>query len=152
MPSVNRFLASYRFRAIIVLLGVIALLGLAVYLDPVRLEKFNSGYPLLHPCGFLISTGYPCPTCFMTRAFVYMMHGRPDKAFLAQPFGAVLCLVVIYLGVGAIRVLITDQPWRPFWIRWRTAYVLGAFALLFVASWTFKLVYGTYIVHEFPLR
>jgi SpoIID/LytB domain protein len=68
-----------------VLAFVAALLGTAVYLDPARLEHpFHNGYRLLSPCGFLYRTGYPCPTCYMTRSFAYLMHGRPDKAFAAQ--------------------------------------------------------------------
>ena len=150
--SPNDRVRSWRLRAAVVLVGVITLLGVAVYLTPARLEQFDSGYPLLRPCGFLIRTGYPCPTCFMTRAFVYMVHGRPDKAFLAQPFGALLCLVVIYLGYGAVKVLITGKPWLPIWSRWRTRTVLAVFAACFLGAWIFKLVYGTFIRGEFPIR
>jgi len=141
---------SYRIRAAVVLAGVIALLGVAVYLQPDRLERFNSGYPLLKPCGFLVQSGYPCPTCFMTRSFVYMMHGHPIKAFAAQPFGALL--IVIYLGVGAVQVLVTGRPWQPFWSRWRFRWVLIGFAALFLGAWIFKLLFGTFVTGEFPIR
>ena len=135
MSFVTDIVTSYRFRAAIVLAGVLALLAVAVYLDPQRLAKFDHGYPFLSPCGFLVSTGYPCPTCFMTRAFAYMMHGRPDKAFLAQPFGAALCLLVIYLGYGAVTVLVTNKPWQPFWYQWKLRYIIGGLVAAFLGGW-----------------
>jgi hypothetical protein len=137
---------NLRLRAVIVLTFVLTLLGAAVYLDPARLEKpFHNGYSFLPPCGFLQRTGYPCPTCYMTRSFSYMMHARPDKAFFAQPFGAVLCLMVIYLGWGALFVLYTGKPWRPFWVRWSRKWLLIGFISAFLAGWIFKLICGTFI-------
>ena len=141
-----------RLRASVVLVGVIALLGVALYLDPARLEKTDSGYPFLKPCGFLHTYGYPCPTCFMTRSFSYMMHGHPGKSFLAQPFGAMLCLLVIYLGWGALRVLYTGQPWNPFWTRYAKKWIVVVLVGAFFGGWIFKLLYGTFITGEFPLK
>jgi len=143
---------SYRIRGLLVLAGEVGLLGLAVWLDPDRLERTDSGYSFLKPCGFLHSTGYPCPTCFMTRSFVYMMHARVIKAFQSQLFGAFLCLLVIYLGIGAVRVLITGRPWRPVWYGWPKKYVFGGLAAGFLGAWIFKLVHGTFVTGEFPLR
>jgi len=140
-----------RIRAVIVLLFVTGLLGTAIYLNPTRLESpFHNGYSFLSPCGFLYRTGYPCPTCYMTRSFAYMMHLRPDKAFLAQPFGAALCLMVIYLGWGAINVLYTGKAWRPFWFYWSRRWLFLGLVAAFLAGWIFRLLYGM-ITHEFPL-
>lgn len=140
-----------RLRATFVLLFVLGLLGTAVYLDPTELEKpFRGRYSFLAPCGFLYKYHYPCPTCYMTRAFSYMTHGRPDKAFLAQPFGAVMCLLVIYLGYGAVGVLYTGQPWRPFWHKVRGRWVLTIAILAFLAGWAFRIGYGRFVTHEFP--
>lgn len=141
-----------RLRAVIVLLGVSALIGAAMYLDPNRLEQHNDHYALLKPCSMLVKTGYPCPTCYMTRAFAYMYHGRPDKAFAAQPFGAALSLMTAYLAYGAIYVLVRGKGWNPFWARWSRKWFIAIFIGAFLAGWTFKLVYGTFITHEFPLR
>ncbi len=141
-----------RIRASIVLAGVAALLGVAIYLDPARLEKPDNGYSMLKPCGFLHTYGYPCPTCFMTRSFSYMMHGRPDKSFMSQPFGFLLCLIVIYLGWGAVQVLYTGNPWRPFWRNYPKKWIILFLLLAFLGGWIFKLVYGTFITGEFPLK
>jgi len=145
-------LANYRVRAVFVLTGVVALLGLARWLDPVRLETPGHGYFFLQPCGFLRSTGYPCPTCYMTRSFVYLMHGHPVRAFLIQPFGALLCVFVMYLGVGAVRVLVTGRPWWPVWAAWPRRYLFLGIIAAFIGSWIFRLTYGTFITGEFPVR
>lgn len=76
----------------------------------------------------------------MTRSFSYMMHARPDKAFLAQPFGAFLCLMVVYLGWGALRVLSSGRPWRPFWVQWSRKWLLLGILIAFLAGWIFKLL------------
>lgn len=152
MSWMRKIVTAYRFRAAIVLVGVVALLGTAVWLDPVRLEPHHRGYRYLPPCGILQRTGYPCPTCYMTRSFAYMMHGHPIRAFLAQPFGAALCLLVIYLGYGAVCVLITGQPWRPIWAGWPLKYVVVILIAAFLGGWIFRLIYGKFITGEFPMR
>jgi len=150
MSSESRSKFLCRLRGAVVLAGVSALLGFAVWLDPDRLEGHGRGYSFLPPCGFMVEYGYPCPTCFMTRAFVYMVHGRPDKSFLAQPLGAALSLIVIYLGFGAVRVLITGRPWRPIWHNWPRVYLFGGLACAFLGAWIFRLGYGI-ITGEFPV-
>ncbi len=147
-----------RLRAVLVLIFVAGVLGTAAWLNPAQLEKpFHNGYSFTFmgirpfaPCGFLYRTGYPCPTCYMTRSFAYMMHGRPDKAFLAQPFGAALCLMVIYLGWGGLKVLYTGKAWRPIWVNWSKKWLLSGVGAAFLAGWIFRLLYGM-ITHEFPL-
>lgn len=53
----------------------------------------------LPPCGFLVITGYPCPSCGLTTAFVMLLHGHFIEAFLVQPFG-VLLFIVLFLAAG----------------------------------------------------
>ena len=133
------------------LAGVVVLLGVARWLEPQGLEDGTYRHWLLRPCGLLQSTGYPCPTCFMTRSFSYMMHGRVDKAFWVQPFGALLVLAVIYLGYGAVQVLVTGQPWRPVWVDWPRKYILAGILVAFLGAWIFKLLYGTFVSGQFPV-
>lgn len=147
----EKIISNYRLRGLMVLAGVVALLAFAASLDPARLERLSSGSQFLPPCGVLVRTGYPCPTCYMTRSFAYMVHGRPDKAFSAQIFGALLFLLVVYLGWGSLLVVVRGQAWRPFWYRWRRRYIFGGLAGIFLGSWIFKLVYGIFISGEFPI-
>jgi len=154
-PQVSNSSGSWklRLRAVLVLIFVGGLIGTSIYLDPYRLEQKRNGYSFLPaPCGFLYKYHYPCPTCYMTRSFSYMMHGRPDKSFLAQPFGAMMCLMVLYLGWGGIFVLYTGKPWRPFWVKWPRKWLLTVFILAFLAGWIFRIGYGTVITHEFPFH
>jgi hypothetical protein len=46
----------------------------------------------LWPCGWYLSTGFPCPTCGMTTSFASAAHGRYLGSFATQPFGALLAL------------------------------------------------------------
>ncbi|NLF32174.1 MAG: DUF2752 domain-containing protein [Planctomycetes bacterium] len=115
-----------------------AVLAVAVWLTP-----SESGYDThtqlgLSPCSLPVTTGYPCPTCGMTTAFAWMGEGRPVKAFLVQPFGALLCVAVLVaalLGTAQTatgRPWVAAVPWRPWWA-WAA---LG----LFAAAWGYKIV------------
>lgn len=61
----------------------------------------------LLPCGFYWTTGYPCPSCGMTTAFAWVMRGRFDRAWGANPAGSVLapaCVVVMtWLAACAVK-------------------------------------------------
>ena len=49
----------------------------------------------LPACSFLQLTGYPCPFCGGTRAFVDMAHGRFLEAFAGHPLAALLYAMLI---------------------------------------------------------
>ena len=86
-------------------------LGLAaVFLVARRLEPSPSGYGThtqlgLPPCNFYWVTGIRCPSCGMTTAFSWVVRGRFDRAWRANPAGVFLaatCLVLVpWLLLGA---------------------------------------------------
>ena len=51
----------------------------------------------LPPCGFLATTGYPCPTCGCTTAVSNFSHGHILRSFLTQPFGFAVALLAAAL-------------------------------------------------------
>ena len=61
----------------------------------------------LSPCAFYRLTGTPCPSCGMTTAFAWTVRGRFDRAWGANPAGALLapaCAALTpWLLVGAAR-------------------------------------------------
>jgi hypothetical protein len=127
--------------------GVVALLccgvlGLAAYVKPDPHGFGTHGQLGFGPCGVLIMTGYPCPTCGMTTAFAHAVRGQLGRAFLAQPAGLVLAVAV---AVGAIVGASTLVSGR--WPRLRLPLVtpfrmfFGLLVLL-LASWAFKIVVG----------
>lgn len=61
-------------------------------------------------CGFLEATGLPCPSCGMTRSWVWLARGHVFKALSYNPAGALLLGSLMWMGVvGAVR-LITRDP------------------------------------------
>ena len=123
-----------------VLAGVLYLLGLSFAFEPILNDRALSGPLLLPPCGFHTATGLPCPTCYMTRAFVLMAHGRVADAVVFQPLGAALwvalALAVPVLLVGlfwprSVWPFLENRPWR------RILWFLFLFAL---ASWGYTIV------------
>lgn len=95
------------------------------------------------PCGMLVVTGYPCPTCGMTTAFSYLMHGAPLRSFLAQPAGFVLALLTAAATIYAAVVVIRGSfpgAWRlqrvsPFWLYF-------SLLMLLLAGWIYKIIAG----------
>src|SRR5512136_652854 len=49
------------------------------------------------PCSSVLLTGLPCPTCGMTTAFSWVMHGHLWLAAKAQPAGLLSCLATILM-------------------------------------------------------
>src|SRR5689334_8979719 len=65
-----------RLYAAGVLLATSAILITAARLHPDAHQYGTHEQLGLPPCGFLVMTGLPCPTCGMTTAFAYATHGR----------------------------------------------------------------------------
>ena len=89
---------------LVVLALVVALLALSYSFVPVLDHAALVGPVLIPPCGFRMSTGIACPTCFMTRSFALMARGQVAQALLAQPIGAagfVACVLLLPVAIGA---------------------------------------------------
>lgn len=94
------------------------------------------------PCGVLIMTGYPCPTCGMTTAFAHSVRGQFGRAFLAQPAGFMLALGVMAGAVVGVWTLVSGR-WPRVALPFVTPYrVFFALLVLLLASWGFKIVVG----------
>ncbi len=88
------------------LITVFALAGW-VHPDPAGLGTHTQLH--LPPCGFYEMFHKPCPSCGMTTAFAWMMHGHPLEAVKAQPAGTAVFLAGAFL-LGYL-------PWM--WLRRR---------------------------------
>jgi hypothetical protein len=85
----------------------LGVLGVARWLRPDP-AGFGTHQQLgLPPCQFARLTGRPCPSCGMTTAFAWTVRGRFDRAWGANPAGALLapaCAALVpWLLVGAAR-------------------------------------------------
>ena len=63
----------------------------------------------LPPCGFLVTTGLPCPGCGLTTSFAHMVRLQVVGAARANPFGIALFLVTFFTipvaAIGLVRGL-----------------------------------------------
>ncbi|HZZ84192.1 MAG TPA: DUF2752 domain-containing protein [Anaeromyxobacteraceae bacterium] len=87
-------------------LEVFALLGAASFL----LARFFPLLALHLRCPLLALTGWPCPTCGMTRAFVRLAHGRLQGAVAASPLGAFLAAAAWAFALAALVAWAARRP------------------------------------------
>jgi hypothetical protein len=94
------------------------------------------------PCGMLLVTGLPCPTCGMTTAFAYTVRGYWPQAAWAQPAGFVLALATIAAtGLGAWMLVRGRWPaWQPY-PNTSLRLFIGMLVLL-IGGWFFKIAAG----------
>jgi hypothetical protein len=87
--------------------GFVAIIVLSALLHPVPGGVGTHTQLHLPPCGVMVLTGKPCPSCGMTTSFAWMVRGRVLKAFQVQPAGVAVFLSVlawwIYLPVALLR-------------------------------------------------
>ena len=96
----------------------------------------------LPPCSFIVMTGLPCPTCGMTTAFAWMMHGHPLSALIAQPLGAVLCLATIAGALLGAWMAATGRCVQVDWYRFSPGGLMFGLAVAFFLAWGAKIGYG----------
>ena len=89
------------------------------------------------PCLFNQITGIPCATCGMTTSFAHATRLQMYKAFAAQPFGALLCVLIAAIMPLAIVFLIKG---RNAALSIPSDWALGAVLVLLIAGWAYKIV------------
>jgi hypothetical protein len=121
--------------------------GAAVLAVAIRLKPDPRGWGTHQqlsaaPCGMILVTGLPCPTCGMTTAFAHAIRGQFIRAFWAQPTGLALALATIAATLASAVVLFTGRP--PRWpARYVTPFaVFFALLALLIGGWAFKLAVG----------
>ena len=99
---------SFGHRAgwlLITTLGV-AVLGVALFLEPDP-RGFGTHQQLgLPPCGFRWLTGFSCPGCGLTTSFAHGIRGSWLRAAVANPIGLALFFAVcLTIPLGVVAVL-----------------------------------------------
>ncbi|MBK9128389.1 MAG: DUF2752 domain-containing protein [Phycisphaerales bacterium] len=131
-----------RLVAGLALLACAAVLVTAVLLPPDPRSYGTHERVFGGPCGFLVVTGLPCPTCGMTTAFAHVVRGQLLSALRAQPAGFVLAVLTILAVPWSLVAMVRGrwpdlQLWRvPAWVIF-----LGA-VLVFIAAWGIKIATG----------
>ncbi len=103
------------------------------------------------PCGFLVMTGYPCPTCGMTTAFAHTVRGQWWRAVWAQPAGFVLALATLGGVAFSVSALAVGRWPRVAWIRSRPFWLFLGLLVVLLGGWAFKIATGL-LDHSLPYR
>jgi len=96
----------------------------------------------LAPCGFLVVTRLPCPTCGMTTSFAHMVRGQAVRSFVAQPLGALLSLVVMAAVPLGAWMAITGRTLQIDVYRLSPSSMVVGLAALFFLGWGGKIAIG----------
>lgn len=125
--------------------AVLALIALTVLIVAWRLAPDPSGMGThrqlgLPQCGWLASTGYPCPTCGMTTAFAAAAHARPVDALRSQPGGAILALGTAAFFWGALHVAVFGSQVGRIGGRMLGSRVLWIAFGVFALTWGYKIL------------
>lgn len=152
-PLVNRVAASHavwsRLKAGAVLIVCLAVLGVAVRLEPDR-SGFGTARQLgLATCKALMLTGYPCPTCGMTTAFALTVRGKWATAFRAQPAGFALALAAVLAAAAASATIVSGSVWAVNWYRISPMWTAIALVGMVLAGWAYKTAAG-WLTGTFP--
>ena len=120
--------------------GILGLLVLARKLEPDP-RGFGTHTQLgMRPCSFLRMTGRLCPTCGMTTSFAWVVRGRIDRSWQANPAGCVLALLSVPIFGLAGREC-GREPADRLQVAVEAALLLLVAAVVFsVASWLVRLI------------
>lgn len=119
-------------------LALVAALAAGRWMEPSPTGTGTHTQIGLAPCGMLIATGHPCPTCGVTTSFALAAHGRLGESLVNQPFG----LLVFLMTVGGLAVtvvtLVTGRSWGPSLTPGRLIGAVLALLLAASAAWAYK--------------
>ncbi len=129
-----------RFAAALLSALCLALVLIAASLSPDVRGHGTHEQLGLPSCGFLISTGRPCPTCGMTTAFALAAHGHLLDSARTQPMGTLLALMSAITFWGAAHAAILGSRIGVIASRLLSPGRLWILAGLWAASWAYTLV------------
>jgi hypothetical protein len=84
------------------------------------------------PCGFLLLTGRPCPSCGMTTAWAHLVRGNVTASLAANAGGF---LTALFAGPLAIWTLASSVRGRWVWGGPNLPLMLGASVSVVAATW-----------------
>ena len=131
--------ARIRWLLVLTAAGLAMSLAIAGAVEPDPRGYGTHEHLGLRPCTFRVLFNRPCPSCGMTTAWAYAMHGHWLFAFRANAGGALLALAAMLAAVWFLGSAVLGRwlfrPPSPKWIG------LGASAvgLITLAQWLVRL-------------
>jgi len=139
-PEEPQIARSGRLRAMLVSFAAIALLMVAVYLQPASGGVGTHQQLGLPQCGWILAANIPCPTCGMTTAWSHTVRGEFPSAFLAQPMGMLLAIGTMFVAVGGLISASTGYSFNGLLYRFAPSKVFIVIVVLTLASWGLKIL------------
>ena len=150
-PPNTRARMVVRAWATLILLLTSSVLAAAIWLKPDPRGHGTHRQLGMAPCGMLIMTGFPCPTCGMTTAFAHTVRGQVLRALWVQPGGFVLCVATMGMAAVSILALVRGR-WPRFSLKSIPPHRLFiALLVILLGGWAFRLVAGL-ASGEFPVH
>ena len=100
------------------------------------------------PCAFLTVTGRLCPTCGMTTSFAWLMRGRIDRSWQANPAGCLFALLTVPLMAWLVLSAVANQPVGFQVSGGPLTGLLVAAVVLSLASWLIRLIVSPGVLVE----
>jgi hypothetical protein len=125
--------------------GLLAVMSLAVLIIAVRLNPDSRGIGTheqlgLAPCGMLDRLGVPCPTCGMTTSFALLLDGRLGASLTNQPSGTLLAFITACAVWVFGYVACTGLPAARWFDRFPTLGQVVLFVVLMLGGWVWKII------------
>ena len=128
-----------RMVAGLVLVGCVAVLATAAWLEPDPAGYGTHRQLGVSACGMMATTGVPCPTCGMTTAFSLAIRGRWIEALQAQAAGTLLVIAVGLTCATAGSVLLTGKVWLVNWFRVSAVKLVFLSLAILLTAWIVKI-------------
>jgi hypothetical protein len=129
-----------RFLLVVAAALLAGLLVLAKTLDPDARGYGTHTQLGLRPCAFLTTTGRLCPTCGMTTSYAWLMHGRLDRSWHANPAGCLFAVFSVPLMAWLFASAIVNEPVGCQTLTGPLMSLLVAAVFLGVVSWLIRLM------------
>lgn len=100
---------------------------------------FLGGIQIPNSCFILTVTGYPCPTCGMTRSFISIGHGDFERA-LKYNFGGIFAYVLCLMEIAYLFLKIASKGTSR-WLRLMRKLVVLQFiitSVVVLVSWIYR--------------
>lgn len=128
------------------LVALAAVLALVVMLA--RVTPDPRGYAThealgLTACGWPQIYGKPCPTCGVTTAACWLVHGSPFRALSTQPFGALAMATLLWIAGFALWSLARGRSFLLPFLLLPLMRGFGGTILVFLLAWLWK--YETFV-------
>ncbi len=115
----------------LLIIALIFLISLVV--APFEQERFTI-------CLFKNAVGVPCPSCGMTRAFLFLGHGQIAKATALNPLALPVALLLLVQGARLFSRLAWQRDYRLQLSPFVFSIVLATAIAIVLGTWLFRLL------------